>query len=63
MSTVLRVGVIVLPLLIFLIIFANNILISFIENENDLIEAENEIKRGLVEGEGWTDPGDWTVSE
>jgi len=62
-NKVLLVSVITLPVVIFLSIFGNNILVGFRENENDLIEAENDVKRTLVGGDGWTDPGDWTTSE
>ncbi|MGR3678476.1 MAG: hypothetical protein ACU0AZ_10885 [Paracoccaceae bacterium] len=47
----------------FLAFFGNNILINFIENENDMIEAENVMKRTLVGGDGWTSPGGWSVAE
>ena len=63
MEKVLLVAIFVLPMVMFLSIFGNDILIFFIENENDMIEAENNMKRTLVGGDGWTSPGGWTVSE
>ena len=63
MEKVLLVGIFVLPMVMFLSIFGNDILIFFIENENDMIEAENNMKRTLVGGDGWTSPGGWTVAE
>ena len=63
MEKVLLVAVIVLPLVMFLTIFGNDVLIFFIENENDMIEAQNDMKRTLVGGHGWPSPGGWTVAE
>ncbi|MGR3615668.1 MAG: hypothetical protein ACU0BB_06465 [Paracoccaceae bacterium] len=63
MNKILLVAVIVLPIVMFLAFFGNNILINFIENENDMIEAENVMKRTLVGGDGWTSPGGWSVAE
>lgn len=63
MNKVLLVAVIVLPLVMFLAFFGNNILIAFRANENDLIDAENNMKRTIVGGEGWTSPGGIGVTE
>lgn len=63
MNKLMLVAVIVLPMVMFLSIFGNDVLIYFIENENDMIEAENNMKRTLVGGDGWTSPGGWSVAE
>ena len=63
MNKLMLVAVIVLPMVMFLSIFGNDVLIYFIENENDMIEAENGMKRTLVGGDGWTSPGGWSVAE
>ena len=62
MEKVLKVGVIVLPMIIFLAIFGQRILVQFIENENDQIDAQTEMMQTVVGGEGWTRAEGWSVS-
>ena len=62
MGKVLRIGVIALPIIMFLAIFGNQILIYFIETENDQIDAGNEMLDTLVGGDGWTAPGGWSAT-
>lgn len=62
MNKILVIGVIALPLLLFLILFGQNILDNFIRNENDQIDASNDVLRAVVGGQGWTSPGNWTTT-
>ena len=60
---ILMVGVIGIPTVIFLTIFGDRILTTFIINENDQIDAQTGMTEALVGGSGWTDPGGWAVEE
>jgi hypothetical protein len=63
MNKVLITGMLGLPLILFLAIFGENILGTFVENGNDATEAQNDMLKEVVGGRGWTDPGGWSTSE
>jgi hypothetical protein len=62
MQKVLIVGIIVLPIVTFIAIFGNDIMITFIENENAQIEQETEMMNTVVEGSGWGEGSGWSFS-
>ncbi len=62
MQKVLIIGIIVLPIVTFIAIFGNDIMITFIENENAQIEQETEMMNTVVEGSGWGEGSGWSFS-
>jgi hypothetical protein len=63
MQKVLVIGLIGLPLVGFLALFGNDIMVTFIERENAQIDAENQMLDTLVEGSGFRDGSGWSVAE
>lgn len=63
MNKIMLTAVIVLPLVMFFAFFGERVLDNFIDNDNDMIDQQNRMLESVVGGQGWTDPGGWSVSE